>query len=131
VATESVEQGKEKDPDDIHEMSVQPRELDRREIRWREMATPGLPGKHGEDPKADDHMQGMHARHAEIETEEELHLGGMRSFDEKRMAGHQMFFELMSILHALDAQKYQSQLHGEKQKAGECLTFPRSRITHG
>ena len=53
-------------------------------------------------------MQGVHAGHAEVERQEELHLGRMRTLVDKAAARHEMRLEFVGILDGFDAKKHQA-----------------------
>src|ERR1700694_3382953 len=72
VRTDQVQQREQEDPDDVHEMPVQPDALERIVPFGGVAALPGGQQQVAEQPDADDHVQGVQPGHGEIEREEDL-----------------------------------------------------------
>src|SRR5437773_12210621 len=72
MVRDQVEEGEEEDPDDVHEVPVEPGDLDGRVVGGTEPSVPRLPGHDRDDGHADHHVQGVQAGEAEVEGEEEL-----------------------------------------------------------
>jgi len=67
-----VEEREQKDPNDVDEMPVKPDHFDRREVVRVEYASHRLNQQKGKQAKPDDHMQRVHACHAEVQKEQNL-----------------------------------------------------------
>ena len=94
-------------------MPVETKQFYGRCILWREMPPPAPPGEYGEEHHANDHVQGVHARHAKVKSEEQPHLTGVGTGVEKAAPGKQMLGEFVAVFNGLNAEEYGPQQYGE------------------
>jgi hypothetical protein len=69
-----IEQRKQKDPNDIHKVPIEPGDLNRVRIGFRKLSPPGHEDHDRHDAQTDDHVNGMQAGHGEVEREKDLRL---------------------------------------------------------
>src|SRR3990172_5054879 len=102
MQADQIKQREEKNPHDIHEMPVQAEEFNRRVIFGAE--SPFSCKKHQPDQQShsNDHVQGVHSCHHEIETEEDLGLLCMRSVVGESHSRNQFADILLMILNRFD-----------------------------
>src|SRR6476646_11599177 len=67
-----VEQREQEDPHYVDKVPVQADHFDWREVIFIEYAPLGLHQQKSEQPQANDHMQGVHPRHSEVQEEQDL-----------------------------------------------------------
>ncbi len=64
---DQIQQGKQVDPDNVHKVPVEARNLKRRVIFRSKSSFPSHPGDHSKDADADEHVDCMHPSQSEIE----------------------------------------------------------------
>src|SRR5436309_2984855 len=82
-------QQKQEYPDDVDEVPVESRDLDRVVPGGREAAARRHHGDHPHHPDTDREMYRVHAGHGEVEPEEEPERGRFRTGREEAEAGHE------------------------------------------
>jgi hypothetical protein len=73
----------------------------------------------------------MHARHGEVEGEEQLDGLTVRTLQLKCGTRHEMLLELVGVLQDLDPQEHQSQAYGQEQKHHLAAAMAPLRTPHG
>src|SRR3989449_3375706 len=130
MASDQVEHGEEEDPHDVDEVPVEPGHLDRVVVLGRVVATPGEREDHAHHADADDEVQCMHARHREVEEEEELLGPAIGARQREAQARHQPVLPLVPPLDRLDAEEDAAQEHGERQADEQHPAVPLARAVH-
>src|SRR6266481_7122662 len=124
MTVDQVQQREQVNPDNIDEVPVQSCVFNGRVVIGSVFAVPRLVGKESEQAYADNHVQGVHSGHREVERE--IHLGVMGvsilafRLGELLLTGKQfvvaeagsgdvMLFEFFGILVGFDAEKNETQ----------------------
>src|SRR5579863_1765107 len=130
VRPDQVEQREQEDPDDVHEVPVQPDALQGVVPLGGEAPAPGRHQQVAQQPDADHHVQGVQAGHTEVEREEDLGLLGVarlagRAGIVEARARHQVVLgevsqrvdaerhPLLAVLDGLDAEEGEAERHGD------------------
>src|SRR5918995_3720715 len=127
MPSDQIQQGKQKNPNDIDEMPVEPDKLNRRMVDRRKLAAPRAPHQPEQKTDADDHVQSMHAGHGEIKRKEDLRLARHRPFEPKRAPRNEMLFEFDIIFEKLYPQKNQTENNRQEQKSNHGPIIARLR----
>src|SRR5258707_8031507 len=118
-----IEQWEQKNPDDIDEMPVQADIFYGRVVFRRKAAARRLFDQPNEQARADDHVQGVEAGHAEVERKEKLGMGvgagiGPR-LELEIQAGDVVLNIFVVILDGLDAKKDRAEDQSGDEEPGE------------
>src|ERR1035437_8435344 len=128
MPADQIEQRKKINPDNVDEVPIQPEVHYKRLVSRRVSPCSGAQNHESQNRDADDHVQGVHSRHQEIERE--IKLGVPRHIQRQRLvvilridfrirlrikkrlqavvkAGNVMLLNLLPVLDGLDAQKTQ------------------------
>src|SRR6266702_2597256 len=144
VAVDEIEQGEQKDPDDIDKVPIQAEVFYRSDIPATELPSIGPPRQPAQQYDADDHVERVHSSHREVEREENLRLlrhigrerllgqlarlGIYRRVDELRnvkvRARDVVLLPLLVILNVLDAKEDQAQQGGDDKEEDEKTLLP-------
>src|ERR1044071_959596 len=116
MSPEQVEKRKKKNPDDIHEMPVEPDNLYRRVIFDREAAVRSFDNQIGQKPEADHHVQSVEGRHGVVKGEEKRRLIRLRSVILKIPAGQEMFFKMGRVFSSFETEKNRAEDHRESDE---------------
>src|SRR5271165_863334 len=112
-----VEQREQENPHNIDEMPIKSDHFDRRVPFRAEAVAHGHPDQSAQQPGPDNHVDSVHARHGEVQIEQDLRLVEItRVGILKARAGNVMVFPLFVILDVLERQKYQSQDQRQDQE---------------
>src|ERR1041385_6110803 len=110
MTADQVEQREKENPDDVHEMPVEARDLDRRMVFRRKPPAPGKIEDHRRQTEADDHMQCVEARHGKVDPKE--HARRLRQtrivmwcIPLEARAGKKVMLELGVVFDGFDAQE--------------------------
>src|SRR5918993_2431894 len=145
VPVDQIEQWKEENPDDIHEVPVQPEHLDRRVPAWRERTLAGHVHDHEQQCDADDHVQRVHPGQREIQNHEHAHLvrHGRELAVHVEPALHReqpdhrvcvmrvVQLELRLVLDVLDAEEHQAEQERPAEVPEHLPLFSLVRRVHG
>src|ERR1035441_3207385 len=133
VPADQVEQREEIDPDNVDEVPVEAEVQHKGRMARGVSPGPGAQDHESQYPDADNHVQGVHAGHEEVERK--VKLGVARHIQRKRLvvifrkdfrlrlridkglqtvvkSGNVMLLDLLPVLDGLDAQKTQAQQIG-------------------
>src|SRR5271157_4112402 len=128
MAADQIQQREQIDPDDIDQVPVQAGVFYGREVAGRVMPPPCEDSQHAKKSAANDHVQGMHAGHREIEGEKKL--GFIRVdwnllavvikciCELERWTWHVMLLEFLRVLEAFDHEKGHAEQHGHHEVSG-------------
>src|SRR5215469_16003943 len=106
MAVNQVQQREQENPDDIDEVPVKARDIDRRVVIGGVDALLGLQDDKHEDAHAHNHVQSVQARHGKVEREKQLRLAlQLRAFEVESRAGNVVFDIFIVPFHALDTDK--------------------------
>src|SRR5918993_2287901 len=145
VPVDQIEQWKQENPDDVHEVPVEPEHLDRRVPPRRERTLAGHVHDHEQQCNADDHVQCVHPGQREVENHEHAHLVRHR----RELAVHMepalhreqpdhrvrvmrvVQLELGLVLDVLDSEEHQAEQQRRTEIPENLPLFPLVRRVHG
>src|SRR6266700_4509495 len=129
MSVNQVEQWEQVDPNDVHEMQIQPPHFDGSVVRRSKSAFPGHHGQPNEDANPDDHMERVQAGHDEVESKEDLRMAGIgvlvgmpgnhNVVELEARAGHMMLLELFLVLDPFDSEERRAEHQGREQVANQ------------
>src|ERR1041384_2045745 len=102
VYVDQIEQRKEKNPDNINEVPVETRQLNRRVVNGRVSAPVGFNEDDADEHDADGQVDRMNARHRDVEEEEDLRLLRVRARVIERETGKLCVLIVVVILNSFD-----------------------------
>src|ERR1700682_637175 len=105
VPPDQIQEREKKDPHDVHEVPVEAGHLDRRVPLRGVSPLAGLDDENGQDAEADDHVQGVEARHREVERKEELRRAAVWARVKKEAARKEVVADVLGVFDGLDAQE--------------------------
>src|SRR5262245_53045033 len=112
MTSDQIQEGKEKYPDDIDEVPVEPADLNRAVVVPRNRPPPSPPEHPQYDAHADHHVKRVQSRHHEVQREKELGVPDVLLLELEPRAGNMVLQELPIVLDALDAEKRRTEHHG-------------------
>src|SRR4029077_11665979 len=74
VSSNQIQQREQEDPNNVHEVPVEPADLQRRVILLVEPATRSHDRQHGQNADPNDHVQGVQPGHEKVKTEKHGYL---------------------------------------------------------
>src|SRR5688500_15815710 len=116
ASIDKIQQREQEDPDDIHEVPVQSCHFDGKVVLPCETSLPVQKTKYRHHCNADQHVEGVHSGHHEIEPEEDLHFRTRVGLKGEMRPGNQMFMILVHVFHSLDGEERRSDRHRQQQK---------------
>lgn len=127
-----VEKWEEENPNNIDEVPVQPDHFDRRVIVLVEYLARGHDDQGGQQTDPDNHVEGVHPCHAEVEKEQQLGvLLVLMRLELKMEAWHEMLVPLSGVFDPLDYQKHKTKTDSHTQKYDQVLALADLRRTDG
>ncbi len=142
---DEVEEGEEEDPDDVHEVPVEPHDLDRGVV----LGAVGAPPRQERDPQddrhADDHVERVEAGHPEVEREVDLRVaalgalqvegGGVEALAGDEAPGVRPVAEagadLVAVLEVLHPEEDAAEEDGREQEPDDPALLPDRREVDG
>src|SRR5208337_1204380 len=140
MAADQIQQREQINPDDIDQVPVQAGVFYGREVAGRVMSPPCQDSQHTKKSAANDHVQGMHAGHGEIEGEKKLGfvrrdrdllavvVKGIREL--KRWPWYVVLLEFLGVLETFDHEEGHTEQHSNDEIANQHLALARLRRLH-
>ena len=132
VRAQKVEQREEENPDDVHEMPIEPGHLHRARVFGRKVPARRQNDQHRQHAGAHHHVQRVDARHHEIEEHEELDMGGLGAGNGPIQSRRPAFPVVgRPFEEPLDAEEGESQDECGEQEKQQRLAFTSLGGVHG
>src|SRR4030095_4174715 len=116
TALDQVEKRKKEYPNNVYEVPIQAAQLNGRVVNRTEFISPRQKDQDRHQPDSNNHVQGMHACHDEVEDEKQACVSAVGSIPHEERPWYQMLFKFLVVLVEFYSQENHAQRRSDREK---------------